>query len=330
MTSPEESFKKFQAFDFQNDSEWQQYLKNIYPTPTIAQLQKIKRKWYQKNIDSNFVLDYGASSSSEANDSKSREAQGDSSNSSHSHSEHKDSHDHHQHHFHQAPPSGPVQPPGLLTRALFNIEGYLKGCFMTSIFGFQSLSTTIAVIVCILALIRQGKRPRFDKVYARKIVFNEYFHDLLYLTPFYFFPNQRTIFYYLPLVVHFWIGLCEFLRFKGGRFYEAFKRYADLTHNNKVALMTQKSKIEIYILVFLVILFLMGKSAILMLVFYANFLRIKYIISDNCKMAFRDINGWIEPRCQGFLPFRFFYGKIKQICAWMVKVKMPENSQQAR
>lgn len=53
-----ESFQKFTNYDFNNNAKWQNYLKNIYPTPTYDKLDKIKRKWYKSEVDSNFDINY--------------------------------------------------------------------------------------------------------------------------------------------------------------------------------------------------------------------------------------------------------------------------------
>lgn len=52
----EESKTKFQAYDFANSIQWQEYLKNIYPTPTYQKMDYLKQKWYKKNIDPSFEV----------------------------------------------------------------------------------------------------------------------------------------------------------------------------------------------------------------------------------------------------------------------------------
>ncbi|KAL7068721.1 hypothetical protein ACR3K2_08800 [Cryptosporidium serpentis] len=51
-----ESERKFLEFDWSSNVLWHQYYDNLYPTPTVAQLNIYKRKWFKKNVDAKLEL----------------------------------------------------------------------------------------------------------------------------------------------------------------------------------------------------------------------------------------------------------------------------------
>lgn len=54
----EDRYKKYQEFDWAKSDEWQSWLRNVYPVPPAAKLQQMRKKWYKRNIDKDFDVDY--------------------------------------------------------------------------------------------------------------------------------------------------------------------------------------------------------------------------------------------------------------------------------
>ncbi len=52
-----ESERRYRNFDWGRCVEWQSYLSNIFPSPSLEQVQRIRRRWYQRNIDHSIQLD---------------------------------------------------------------------------------------------------------------------------------------------------------------------------------------------------------------------------------------------------------------------------------
>jgi hypothetical protein len=50
-----ENYKKF---DWSRNSDWQLYLANLTGIKSYDQLEKYRRKWYQRNIDKNFDINF--------------------------------------------------------------------------------------------------------------------------------------------------------------------------------------------------------------------------------------------------------------------------------
>ena len=51
-------YEAYKRHDWVGDSDWQSYMNNIYPVPTREKVEKIRRKWYKKNKNTNFDVDF--------------------------------------------------------------------------------------------------------------------------------------------------------------------------------------------------------------------------------------------------------------------------------
>ncbi|SOV74072.1 conserved Plasmodium membrane protein, unknown function [Plasmodium sp. gorilla clade G3] len=59
LTAAEEKFLKH---DWVNDKNWKLYLSNLYPSPSINNIEKYKKKYFQKNIDKDLDINTNFSS----------------------------------------------------------------------------------------------------------------------------------------------------------------------------------------------------------------------------------------------------------------------------
>lgn len=58
-------FETYKKYDWQNDKEWQNYFNNIYPVPSREKVEKIRRKWYKKNKEPSFDIEFKENEKSE-------------------------------------------------------------------------------------------------------------------------------------------------------------------------------------------------------------------------------------------------------------------------
>lgn len=54
----EAKYKLYKSKKWNEDKEWQKYLTNLYPIPEAAKMERFRKKWYKKNIDPKFEIDY--------------------------------------------------------------------------------------------------------------------------------------------------------------------------------------------------------------------------------------------------------------------------------
>lgn len=337
-----EAEQKFANFDFSSDVAWQEHYNNLFPTPSHNQIGKIKRKWFKKNIDSSLEIETApaAEESSSTNASSGSQPSGSSYQSSSSDNNANQG-------GQQAPGAGPAMPAWLtkivnivgaplgklfsviygivlpLKDKFYFLEGVLKFVFIICAFLMPGLANTIAFVVCLLGFFRQTGKPRWDVNYGRKALENEFLQNLFYMLPFSFFPGQKTLVYFLPLGIHFWIGFCEFVNLKLPAIYPKIAKFADFTRQNRGVLMQQKAKLEIMLFAFILVMLFFGGSNLILVLFYGNFLKTKYMINPLTKGAFAEINYWIDgklnsPYCPGIL--RLVVGKVRSLCAYLVKV----------
>lgn len=217
----------------------------------------------------------------------------------------------------------PAASESFLTMLLFHIEGILKFAFIPSVFILPGYANILAASICVLGVIRQCKTPRFSKEWGRKFLTNEFTQNLFYMVPFLFFPGSKNLVYYLPLGIHFWIGLSQYIYMKQPAVYKLLKKYVDFTRQNDRILKIQKAKLEVYQLGFIIFFSLLGQGSLLLLLLYGNFLRIKYALNSFTQLAFAEMNYWIEgkingPSCPGFV--RTIVQKIRAVCAYLVKM----------
>jgi len=348
---------KYKNYDFLTDENWTAYISNKFPAPTRSQLEKIRRKWYQSNIDPSFDVKFDVGSNdlpkeevhksddqkeepiSEENQSKSAMKEDIKEEKKHQNDEKTElkpkekptkgvssSSQEHQHnancsHSHSAAPPKDSNTPSMMTNVLFTVEGFLKFFFLLSIVLSSDFSTSVALAICVLALIRQCKRPRWNKEYAEKLIYNEYFHNIWYIVPFFLFPRQQNFIYFAPLAIHAWIGLCEYINLKSEILMKIFKGPVDKTRKNRGYLMSLKQKIEIFMLFNLVIMIFFSQSNLLIVILYSNYLRIKYVVNRNLMMAFSEIDVWIRNRIvRESSPriVKWIYSKICAFCSYMV------------
>jgi len=330
MSDPEQAFSNF---DFSSDARWQEYYSNLFPTPIMSQIGKIKRKWFKKYVDANLDVDAGlqqntneSSSTQQQSESTARTSQSSSSTTS------------------QPAP----MPGGFLGKVLTAVgtpfakvnnlvykaalpmkdkfyfaEGILKIAFIISAFLMPSFATMIAFNACLLGFFRQSGQPKWDIAWGKKALENEFLQNILYMIPFTFFPNSKTLVYFLPLGIHFWIGFCEFVNMRLPALYPKIAKFADFTRANRATLMYQKARLEILLMVFIIVLLFVGGSNLILILFYGNFLKTKYLLNPLTKSAFQEINNWVEvksnhPYCPGVV--KTVVKLVRSGCAYLVKV----------
>jgi Transmembrane protein 33/Nucleoporin POM33 len=174
-----------------------------------------------------------------------------------------------------------------LQKGAYDAENVLKLMFILSAFIPNGYTSTLAYFICILAILRQLKRPRWEKDYGQKFFSSEFTHNMFYLFVFYFFPGYVHFLYYFPLVIHFWIGIAEYLNLRQGALLRGkshitslvAQKYVDATRAQKEKLMDMKNKIEIYLMPFSLVLIFFGMSTPFLVFALSNYLRIKYYLN---------------------------------------------------
>lgn len=157
-------------------------------------------------------------------------------------------------------------------------------------FWLSNVAHFASILVCIFALIRQLKTPKLSKEYFIKVAYNQYGQNLIYILVFLFYREQRNIFYFFPLMIHFWIGICEYFHIQRNSVYTRGAVLINNTRANKDRLLQLKSQYEIALFPFILVLIFFGKTTVFLILFYYNFIKIKYFINTHTSNSFKTLN----------------------------------------
>lgn len=101
------------------------------------------------------------------------------------------------------------------------------------------------------------------------------------------------------------------------------KRQVDITRANKDTILVQKCLYEIALLGLVILLLVFYDcGTFLLLLFYANYLRLKYILNDRHKKAWGKIDRWAseglsdKPRW-----VQWGYAQVRRAGQWLIKFK---------
>lgn len=123
-------------------------------------------------------------------------------------------------------------------------------------------------------------------------------------------------------MIHFWIGICEYLNITKNALYKKGESLINRTRQSKDKIMLLKSQYEIFYFPVLFIEIFFGRSSIFLVIFYYNFIKIKYLISPSTQLAFSKLNNGIKgalnaPGVPGFIGALYSY--IEKFFGWLVK-----------
>jgi hypothetical protein len=351
MSNVEETFSQF---SWDSNSNWNQYFNSLDVTPSGAQLEKVKRRWFKKNIDSSLEIasapqPENTSSQSNSNpESEGTHRRQTNDSSSHQKSEPAQPSESNNNQQNAGAQNTGESKPGFFSKIgnsiagvfggvfdkatavlrprmdqLYLVEGFLKIGFIFSSILLPDYANMLAFQACLMGFFRQCGRPYATAEYGKKALENEFLQNMFYMVPFVFFPGQKSLVYFMPLGIHFTIAIAELIKMKFDKFYQSTQKYVDFIRNNKYQLMMQKAKLEIFLFVFLVVFLFFGNSNLILLIFYGNFLKTKWMLNNSTKAAFSEIDYWITGKLNSrFCPgaVKFLVDKVRAFCAYMVKV----------
>lgn len=258
----QESLLKYQQFDFSTNSNWLAYFNNLFPTPSMDMVEKLKKKWYKKNIDPDFPTEFEESKQNNSTNQGQQEI-----------------------------PRNFSQPPqnqGNIS-LFFKIEGYLKIAFIPGLLLFSGFHLKILIfVICLMAIVRNYGPPKFSKEYMVKVIPSEFTANLLYLLSISLNSSQNGFLFFLPIAIHLSSGIVEFLNRTNPQILVSnpkINEIASMIKNNRNALIITKNKVEFGIFIYLIVVLFLGQSSLFQLIIYLQFLNLKYKFNNNMQTA---------------------------------------------
>ncbi|CDW87014.1 secy-independent transporter protein [Stylonychia lemnae] len=308
----EEKFKAFRKFDWTLSEKWQLYLSNLYPIPARDRLEKIRKRWYRDNIDKEFDINYEEPSDEQRQQQQSQQrAQGS------------------QNQYQQNPYAGYQYPEQLPSFKLY--QEVLWVVFLLSIpFRFYTGFLAFGALLC--GLIRRHGYPKFSQEYLQRVAFDDNFHMITYVGT--LTMSSGSLIMYVPLILSAFLEISP----SGKKFIEQYQRipfvsYFKDTFDKGVTLKSQfiemRSDFEVYIGLYLIVVWFIGWSNFLQIIIYWQLMRVRYMMSANLQAAFRRLDTKISGYLQSpSVPevVRTVYIKMKSFLAGMAEQPNPNQA----
>lgn len=145
--------------------------------------------------------------------------------------------------------------------------------------------------------------PKFSMDYLRAVIPDEHFQNLGYMT-IVIFLGGGSIIIYSPLIVFVFVFVSEFgiQRLNSHPNTPILPYFKDTMlkgANGKANFLSLKADLEIYIGIYLIVGWFFGWSNILAIVFYWQFIRLKYMLNYSTQFAFRNLATKIDGYAYG-------------------------------
>lgn len=284
----EEKYKKFLEFNWRECAEWHQYFSNIFPTPPGKKVEHYKKKFYQRNIDPDFDVQYVPNEQRES-----------------------------------AQPNTTYQArtPNYSTMAGSNsiLVSYMEMgvwlLFIVSIF-FKFHTLKLSALALLLRVYRRIGFIKFNMEYAQLLFLDEHFQLILYSLL--FLIDRVNLFVLVPLMITAALNLSDIVR-SIPKLRQSLP-LCDKILNKRVELALMRSKIELAIGGLLILGIFFGLNSLLTPVFYWQYLRFKYIVNEDTKSAFGYVSNILnnfkrKPFVPG--PVVFVIDKIQQFASFL-------------
>ncbi|CAD8046925.1 unnamed protein product [Paramecium sonneborni] len=159
-------------------------------------------------------------------------------------------------------------PP--LKRHLYSIENFIK-LFYIVLVSFQFHACYIGMISSILGMIR------------RKSFNTDFTMNLLYLLNISFFKCTNNYMYHLPILIHYVIGIAEYINLRQGSMYETCKNFVITIQQTKGFFLDFRCKYEFMLVPLSVLMVIVSNSS-----WWLVILHIFYVITKS--IAVKDMH----------------------------------------
>mmetsp|Transcript_55227 Transcript_55227/g.108032 ORF Transcript_55227/g.108032 Transcript_55227/m.108032 type:complete len:374 (+) Transcript_55227:204-1325(+) len=322
-----ESEKKFLEFDW-TDSRWQDYLRNLEPTPPQSKILKWKKKFYKSKIDSDFdvttsVGEPAAAPSSSgptrAPTTDSTAPAGASANEDRPSAGPPPQHFQPGPGFHMPPPPPPSAPrfSGLKGKLSLGLMAMSLSCSVLALLGSRWVRFVVMATMAGLFLDITTQYPlKFSMEYLQHIALLDSFQTLLFgmclaAAPSLFVVVLSPAVTALIAVCDGVVTLCgprgEFSNMSlGGYKDKAVEMATSIAVTNRDEWLTQRARSEILLGVYSIFLIFFGKGSLIFCFLFYTSMRIRCMMSVHSQTAFKQLDGAItglvdKPQCPGII-----------------------------
>lgn len=285
-------FKAYKDYNFRGNQDWQKYLDALYPTPTMKQLEKRRRKWYRDHIDKDFDPEFEPGEEQKQNNNANQQRNN----------------------------AGP--PPGAnpyayayqqyVYEAFPQYKVYVAALYLAFVFTlpFTGISNKIALAACVLGIVQKHGIPKFSFEYVKQVAPGDHFQNLSYWGVTFILSGSNFVIS-VPLAIYAYLLAGESLM---GYAPQSIKAYLQKGVDKKSEFLSMKADLELYIGIYLIVGVFLGWSSLIAVFVYWQFIRIKYVLNQYTQIAFAKFKTLVDgyaysQRTPGIL--RTIWEKIK-------------------
>lgn len=190
----------------------------------------------------------------------------------------------------------------------------------------------IALGALLCGMSKKHGYPQFNKLYLQRVIFDENFQMIPYLGVTGMGGLNLAI--YLPLFIHAYLEMSPMLKqFAEQRpslpLASMIKEHTTNAVQHKQSFLEQKADIEVYIGIYLIIVWFFGWSNFFQILIYWQLIRVRYMVNSNTQAAFARVDRQImtymnHPSCPGIV--KQLYIKIRGFLASMGDVEQQRQA----
>ena len=310
----DKKYKKFKKYNWAYSDDWQNYYRNLYPSPPISKLLHYKKKFYRNYIDPDFDINYvppeGENQETlytpppEVIEKNLKKLKKDKNNNQENNNEDKE------------------EEKSQYDKLLEKYELSKKNCrpINSIILKYSQLillllfifsipvgikTNQFALYAFLIKVIREVGKPYFSKKYFQCLLMNDSFHSLLYI--FLCYLDYFNYYMILPIAISTIIAIAE--DFKDNNLgFNYINNYISTVNKVKEKLIEDKTYIEVIIGFLEIIGASIGINTFKTPIIYWHILRFRYIVNPYVNQSFGELNQIVNKfkknnKCPNFLSY---------------------------
>ena len=310
----DKKYKKFKKYNWAYSNDWQNYYRNLFPSPPISKLLHYKKKFYRNYIDPDFDINYIPPEGEvqetaytpppeviEKNLKKLKKEKAKQNNNNESDNDIEEE---------QSP----------YDKLLEKYELSKKNCkpINSTIFKYSQMLFFIMFILSIplgiktiqfslyaflIKVFREVGKPYFSKKYFQCLFLNDSFHTLIYI--FLCYLDYFNYYMLLPVAISSIVAIAEDLK-DNQLIFNYINNYISSVNKVREKLIQDKTHLEIVIGFLLIFGTSIGINTLKTPIIYWHILRFRYIVNPYVHNSFAELNKKVETfkgsdKCPGFL-----------------------------
>jgi hypothetical protein len=329
-------YNKFKKYNWAYSDDWQNYYRNLYPSPPISKLLHYKKKFYRNYIDPDFDINYIPPEGEVQETSyepppdiirknlkklKKQKAKENNNNESNNDSEEETPYEKLVEKYELAKENcKPIKSSLYKYAEIFFIISFLLSIPL----GIKTIQMSLYAFL--IKVLREVGLPSFSKKYFQCLFMNDSFHTLIYIIICYL--DYFNYYMLLPVAISSIVAISEELK-DNKLMFNYFNNYISSVNKVKEKLLQDKTHIEIVIGFLQIIGASIGINTFKTPIIFWHILRFRYIVNPYVNKSFAEFNKIIEDfkesnKCPRFL--KYIIEKLQVVFNYLGSISFNKNN----